>query len=914
MVQRALLILLLFVPTLSWAEDPSALTVETLTKPHGSLAVWAILQLHFLGIMVVAGSSLLAFFIDSVGSLLGKHLGVGDALWKSLFSRLSVLLSLLGLAALGVSGAYPEAAGQWLHRFSPTFGVHVFFGVLGLASGYGVINSQGQGARLRDRQRANGAIAAVVFILAVGFVTTVMNKSVLAPGIYAGALVFLLPLLVLLCCRALNSTEGIRLTFEAIASLSFMILMSIASSWRGADLLHNSLENVLQQLTLQQSIFHGVAAVALVSLLELAWGQLNKSGGGALGQEFRRLGADHRWFLVTAVLALTTLPFSGYLSSAATTNGSWMLAFQGALAALTLLALNHEIWTRIELTKGPGASRTWLWALLFVFGLLVLLTPEEVPLLHGELQALAGQGNHPTLGLWGTAPLKHVAFGVLAMVSFDALLCMVRGEVFIQAPAARSQARFRAGIWAVGALVVGFLLFGFGALKGQSSLGSTFELLKIVTLEVDDKGLLKQIKGGRKAALEQVQVPAVPAIASGEPLFELLSKSNRLSIGAVSGAKDWAKGRQLVKPTRDQLVALRKAEKKLSTTALSQIEWELIWFDSQPLKRRAAGKHIALLAQCVRVQSAGRLLKSQYGLDEAGQAFLLRPLCLMVLAILVIALGTWFMSSHMGAWARGLELCFSLAALGFLFVTVHHIGCEPELTERFARTQHILLMGVMAHLAGMQLVSLWCGARVEVLEDPLLSASRGAGGRSRKVESLAALSFVFLLVLGGWGQSDLGISPVVERQAGEQDSLLFLIRSIDGFPLGTAIKSTFILGLSLIIFLSATRIFVWTQQASTDAQEAEDSALTLSQILPLAALLLLLLLYLASESGLIAFLFLGVLLLIVLIRQDWHEFPILAVLFAFCFLFVGIECSKWSVTRRQAMQSWETPGQGRSPR
>ncbi|MDF1663283.1 MAG: hypothetical protein P1V97_16040, partial [Planctomycetota bacterium] len=204
MPRRTFLLLALFTllgPSLAFAGEPPNVSTATPSDQHGALAVWAIVELHFLGVMVVAGSSLLAFFLDAIGSLLGRSLGIGDALWKSLFSRLSVVFSLLGLAGLGIAGAYPEAVQQWLGRFSPTFNIHMFFGILGLASGYGVLNSRGDGAKARDRQRANGAIAAVSIILIIGFVSTAMNAETVAHGFYVGTWAFLLPLLVLVGCR-----------------------------------------------------------------------------------------------------------------------------------------------------------------------------------------------------------------------------------------------------------------------------------------------------------------------------------------------------------------------------------------------------------------------------------------------------------------------------------------------------------------------------------------------------------------------------------------------------------------------------------------------------------------------------------------------------------------------------------------
>jgi hypothetical protein len=904
MTQRVLFLftlILLGLPNLCFAAGPA---IPSPGAEEGSLAVWAIVELHFLGVMVIAGSSLLAFFIDAIGALLGRHLRIGDALWKSLFSRLSVVFSLLGLAALGVAGAYPESIQAWLGRYSPTFGVHMFFGILGLASGYGVLNSRGDGARVRDRQRSNGAIAVVSLILVVGFGATILQSTEFAHSFYVGSLAFLLPLVVLLSCRFFESAEGTRLSFEAIATLSFMILVGVASSWRGVAPHHTSLDTVFQLLTVRESVFHGVAALALVSLLELAWGQVGDSGGGTLGREFKRLGADDRWFLVAAVLSLTVLPFTGYFGSLEASEGSWLLAFQGGLAGLTLLALNHVLWARIERIRGPGATRTWLWALFFVFGLIVLVTPGEVPLMRSESIALAGQGNHPTFSLWGTAALKHLAFGLLAMASFDALLSMVRGEVLVSAHLARHQPRFRAGIWSVGALTIVFLLFGFGALKARSSNGSTWDLLKITTLEFDDAKNQAALNKSRPAALGACSQTKVPEVEPGNQIFERLVESNYVQIQAVQQSLALTRARANISPDKAARDALKAAATVFETATVSAAEWELLWFEALAKNsEKLVLTHIALLEQHIRIQSEAKVLSSKYGLSPADQTLLLWPLTLLILGLIAVTVSTWFMASNMGSWSRALELGFAFFSLAVLFIGAHklHTG-DWAVIDRFTRSQQILVMGLMGHLAGMQLVSVWCGTRLEIVKDPFVLAKDGSGEVLRKVEALAALSFIFLLVLGGWAQTGLGAFPGGEITPGSKSvDLLFLIKSIDGYPLGTAVKSAFVLGMGMIVFLSATRFFVSTQQSGENAENDGDGRITLREILPAGLLLLLLLLYLASESWFIACLFLGVLFLVVIARQDWRELPLLAVLFAFCFLFAGVECSKWDVTRRRPL-------------
>lgn len=889
---------LLFGPSLALAAEPPEAVTNPLNQ-HGALAVWAMVELHFLGVMVVAGSSLLAFFLDAVGFILGRSLGIGDALWKSLFSRLSVVFSLLGLAGLGIAGAYPEAVQLWLARFSPTFNIHMFFGILGLASGYGVLNSRGDGAKARDRQRANGAIAAVSIILVIGFFTTAMNAETVGHGFYVGTWAFLLPMLVLVGCRVFKSTEGTRLTFEAIAALSFMILVSISSSWRGVSPTHTSFESLFGLLTVRQSVFHGVASLALVSLLELAWGQLAQMGGGALGQEFRRLGTDNRWFLVTGVLALTALPFTGYLGAAEASHGSWLLVFQGALGGLTLLALNHVIWTRIERNKGPGYTRTWLWALLFVGSLIVLFTPASVPLTVEETIALAGQENHPSLALWGTAPLKHIAFGVLAVASFDALLCMVRGEVNLSPVLGSQQPRFRAGVWACGAVTVVFLLFGFGILRAQRSLGSVSELLTIVTLESSDDERVKELEKTRPAALSSLEKDEVAPKESGEALYQKLSKSRYVTMDAVKAARVldelFAKN---VSSFEDRAL-VEKAEEAFNRTEISDLEWELVWFESQGASSRAVKKHIRRLEKGFRAQIDVSILKTRYKLDKEGQTLLLFPLILLICALLVVALTTWMTASDMGSLARPFQISFALIGLLVLFVGAHQLqGSEGPVVDRFARSQQILLLALLGHLAGLQLVELWCAKTLSVVADPFLENADGASEGLRKVETLAALSFLFLLVLGGWAQSGIGNLSMGEWRANEEGPLLlFLIRSIHGYPLGTAVKAAFVLGMGIIVFLSATRFFVWTQ-TNDGSNDGDERLVTLREIFPIGVLLILVLLYLASESGIIALMFLGVLFLVLLARQEWREFPMLAVFFAFCFLVAGLEVSTWDEVRR----------------
>lgn len=882
------LLLVLYGPDL-WAQDAG----KAVSKP-GRLALWAVVELHFLGIMVLTGSTLLAFLIDGLGVVLGQSFAIGDGLWKGLFSRLSVMFSLLGLAALGVAGTYPEAAQHWLGLCAPTFLVHVYFGALGLASGYGVLSCHHLSGDGRKRDRAQSAILAVVGLLILGCYRIAIEGKGDAAQLF-GILAFAGPALTLAWCHWTNRVEGTRLTFEAVAALSFMVLLGNAESWRGLEEVHASVGDVFARLRLRRSVFHGVASIALVSLMELAWGRASQSGG-ALGREVRRLGGDDRWFVVTAVLCLTSLPFMGYLGSVVAAPGSWLLVFQGGLAGVTLLSLSHILWTRLERTDGVGVDRVWLWASAFLAGFLILITPSDVPLSSSELVALGGQGNHPGLAFWGSAACKHVAFGGICLASFDAAICVLRTEIIRPPLNLLQQARVQAAVWLIGVASVVFVVAGFGVVRGQGSLGSGWDLLQIVLLDTDSKTPLALADESRPEVLRALSVKSVPR----RPALLVQKKYvERSRFGTVPAVREgWS--------LRDRGAPVADWRKLLTRRALSLHAWELLWLEDQfseleGPRRRWVGLHMSRLSRALQAEGDERRLRRHYKLERAQQDLLWVPCLILFGGIFVLTLGCWLLSNNKWEQGRLVELGYVAASLVLFFVWGKALGDEAPLVHRLYGAQQTLLLAVLMHLLFSELALLALSPSLEVLEEAKELAEWGSAAswyRRQRVEIVAALSFGFLLVLVGWAQSEIGLEAMSEVSEGAGFSVI--LRSAQGYPLGTAVKSSFVLSCMLTVFLGATRFFAWTQSVGDDTVVAETETNWLL-LMPLVVLLTLLAMYLVSESRVVAFLFLILASLAFLSRRRWLDLPYLAIFAAFLYLFLGIESAGLEEVRRRPL-------------
>lgn len=886
------------------AEPPPVASV----KPHqlgpGQVVLWLAVELHFLAIMVLAGSALLAVLMDSCSSILGQSLVLGDGLWRHLYSRLSVMFSFLGLAGLAVAGLFPHEAQNWLGFFAPTFGTHVYFGLVGLAGGYGVLCCSLEADQQHHAGQVNLAFIAVESLLTIGFVSYLLGMHEFAgEAVLKATVCFAIPAISLAWFRYRNHIHGLRLTFESTSAFAFLVLLNIASAWRNANPDESLLRAVFHTMALRETIFHAIAAVGLVSLLELA-GDLGPTATGLFSKELRRAGGDSRWFLATSVLSMTLLPFMGFLASKEAAQNSWFLVFQGGLAFAILLALNYELWTRLEIAKAKAARRSWLWAGTFILGSMVLLTPALPPLSDAEIIALAGLENSPGFAIWGTAPLKTVAFTLMSLASFDACMSMIHTEIQHPALSIQAKPKFQAIVWLTGLCALIFCLGGFFDIRGAAAPGSTWDLAKLSFFETHLEGYRASLENSRKDAWTKLGLSQQPSF----PLEIAKLEQSRLGlIPAVQMAwrlRDLNSERNKAQRQQQQILSLTKHLKqiKLDSEEHEALTLETLIDRTSPPEAVA---HFKTLKVLLRAKAEKRLLRTYYRLSESDRRSLLLPL-LLALAHMIALLLTCGRMSRDG-WSAGYKslMAWTAIELLLLFLWSHTINLEsPALLQRLYGLDQVLILSSCVFLGVTRLALMSLSDRVKALHDACSLGLKPHQARLHKFEVIAAIAFVFTLILGGWAQSGAILSDIKRVTWSSRGSwILCLVTSADSSPLGSAIKATVVVGITLALVLAATRFFLWATRSPHDKTE-QSWSMDRQQLLVVCGLGILFLAYLVLEWTA-----LGVILIVftaVLSWTDarWHVVPWLGTLFVLLFLVVGVECSKLDVVKGHRLLRW----------
>lgn len=815
--------------------EPAEVALNPEVRPVEHLAVWAVIELHFLCVMVLSGLALLTVLFDGAGAVLGRRLRIGYGLWRDLFSWLPVMFSLLSLVALAVAGLFPEAARDWMDRFAQTFSIHVYFGVLGLSSGYGVLTcrpADPERPRSESEERlADGAAAFVVLALLGGVWRLVGDGLSNAEGAdLFGILALGLPLLLLVRLRLQRRADASRLTFEVISGLAFMAMLGIVDTWRGVAATHEEIADVFALLAMRRPFFHAMASVALVSLLELCWVQVGDSAGSALGRELKRAGGDSRWFLLIGLLAVTLLPFVGYLSSVEAARRSSLLVFQGGLAGLTLLLLSHAVWARLEAGGATGTVRTGLFAGVFIVGLIVLVSPGAAALRINEEIALGGQANHPLLARLGGATLKHLAFGMLALTGVAAALAMLRREVRAEPLTEAERPRLEAALWIVGLASILLALSGFGVARGYAAVGSIWDLTRVALLETDTESAEARVEAGRRALAE----------ALGEPFA-----------GDVDPAVE-----------RERAIARRA------------------------LAPAAVSAHVDALRELERVQSDRRALREVHELSVADRDKLIGPTILLWLFVLVVPVAVRRMVDGDAAGARSLVIGFASAVSLWLFVlALLSEDATPGLNSRISGAQHVLLVSVILQLVLSEALLL--------VFSPRLDLRREEWPERRAVEIMAAVAFVLLLVLGGWARSQFGDGGMIASVSGHP--LLSVLTSHDGVGLAAAVKSSFVLAGALFAFLWLSRFFVRVQEEEVPPEATSSGELATA--LPMILLGGIWAAYLVQESSWLWIL--GAATFVAVVGRTGRGVNAApGVALALLFLVLGVEGSKLESVRR----------------